>query len=145
MFYFQELSLNVHSYLNLSLHGSSSLFDNHWLYQRYNEIFTLKSASFPWCRLNLNGTEWLVEMDWKNFENDRRFFGTVLNTLRANATTKWSNTLKQFVIPFAGGNYSFPQASFSRELFPPTAKRGGGNYDLLYQNSTRENREDLEH
>ena len=83
MFYFQDLSLNVHSYLNLSLHGSSSLFDNHWLYQRNNEIFTLKSASFLWCRLNLNGTEWLVEIDWKNFENDRKSFGTVLNTLRA--------------------------------------------------------------
>ena len=30
-------------------------------------------------------------------------------------------------------------------LFPPTAERGGGNYDLLYQNSVRKSEDDLEH
>ena len=30
-------------------------------------------------------------------------------------------------------------------LFPPTAKRGGGNYDLLYQNSIRKDDDGLEH
>ena len=30
-------------------------------------------------------------------------------------------------------------------LFPPTAERGGGNYDLLYQNSLRKYEDNLEH
>ena len=28
--------------------------------------------------MKLNGTERLVEMDWKNFEKDRKSFGTIL-------------------------------------------------------------------
>ena len=57
MLYFQDLSLNVHSCLDL--HGSSSSFDKHWWYQRYHELLSQKSASFIWriktC-MNLNGT-----------------------------------------------------------------------------------------
>ena len=30
-------------------------------------------------------------------------------------------------------------------LFPPTAERGGGNFDLLYPNSVRKYEDDLEH
>ena len=30
-------------------------------------------------------------------------------------------------------------------LFPSTAERSGGNYDLLYQNSVRKHEDDLEH
>ena len=30
-------------------------------------------------------------------------------------------------------------------LFPPTAERGGRNYDLLYQNSVGKYKDDLEH
>ena len=33
----------------------------------------------------------------------------------------------------------------SENLFPPTAERGGGNYDFLYQNSVRKYEGDLEH
>ena len=36
------------------------------------------------------------------------------------------------------------QDSFEN-LFPPTGERGGGNYDLLYQNSVRKYEDDLEH
>ena len=36
------------------------------------------------------------------------------------------------------------QYSFEN-LFPPTAERGGGNYDLLYQNSVSKYEDDLEH
>ena len=36
------------------------------------------------------------------------------------------------------------QHSFAN-LFPPTAERSGGNYDLLYQNSVRKYEDDLEH
>ena len=77
----QQLSLNVHSYLDLFLHGSSSSFDNHWRYQqRYHELLGWKSASFIWCIkwISLNGVEWHVEMGWKNFEKDRKSVGTVL-------------------------------------------------------------------
>ena len=47
----------------------------------------LTSASFSWCIkacMNLNGTEWLVEKDWKNFEKNRKSFGTVFNILQKN-------------------------------------------------------------
>ena len=36
-----------------------------------------------------------------------------------------------------------PRQRFFRNLFSPTAERGGGNYDLLYQNSIRKYRDDL--
>ena len=36
------------------------------------------------------------------------------------------------------------QHSFEN-LLPPTAERGGRNYDLLYQNSVRKYEDDLEH
>ena len=45
-------------------------------------------------------------------------------------------------------NPSFPKVSHQHSfenLFPPTAERGDGNYDLLYQNSVRKYEEDLEH
>ena len=37
------------------------------------------------------------------------------------------------------------QAEFFENLFPPTAERGGENYDLLYQNSIRKHGDDSEH
>ena len=36
------------------------------------------------ARINLNGTEWLVEKDWKNFERDQKVFGTVLKIWQKN-------------------------------------------------------------
>ena len=39
----------------------------------------------------------------------------------------------------------FPRQHSFENLFLPTAKRCGGNYDLLYQNSVRKNEHDLEH
>ena len=44
------------------------------------------------------------------------------------------------ITAYAEGNYSFPQAAFH-----PTAERGGGNYDLLYQNLIRKYEDDLEY
>ena len=42
--------------------------------------------------------------------------------------------------------HSLSQAAFFLEnLFPPTVERGGGNYDLFYQNSVRKYDRDLEH
>ena len=86
--FIQDLSLNVHSHLDIFLQGSSSSFNNHWRYQQcYHELLGRKSASFLWCInacMNLNGTQWLVEMDLKNFEKDRKFFGTVLKIWQKN-------------------------------------------------------------
>ena len=45
----------------------------------------------------------------------------------------------------AEGDYSSPSHYFFKYLFPPTAERGGGNYDLLYRNSIRKHKDDLEH
>ena len=36
-------------------------------------------------------------------------------------------------------------AKFFENLFPPTAERGGENYDLVYQNSIRKYEDNLEH
>ena len=38
-----------------------------------------------------------------------------------------------------------PRQHSAENLFPPTAKRGGGNYDLLYHNSVRKFEDNLEH
>ena len=38
-----------------------------------------------------------------------------------------------------------PRQHSFENLFPPTAERGGGNYDFLYQNSVRKYEDDLEH
>ena len=40
----------------------------------FHFIYLLKT------HVSLNSTEWLVAMDWKNFEKDQRSFGTVLKT-----------------------------------------------------------------
>ena len=37
----------------------------------------------------------------------------------------------------------FPRRHFFENLFPRTAERDGGNYDLLYQNSIRKYEDDL--
>ena len=37
------------------------------------------------------------------------------------------------------------QADFSENLFCPTAKRSGENYDFLYQNLIRRHEDDLKH
>ena len=38
-----------------------------------------------------------------------------------------------------------PRQHSFENLFPPTVERGGGNYDLLYQNSVRKYEDVLEH
>ena len=79
LFYFQNLSLNVHSSLNLR--GSSSSFDNHRCYQRYHELLGQKSASFIWCIeacINLNGTRvtgWNGQLKklWERSKSSRKY------------------------------------------------------------------------
>ena len=34
--------------------------------------------------MNLNGTEWLAEIDWKNFEKDRKSFGAIFKLWQKN-------------------------------------------------------------
>ena len=53
--------------------------------------------------------------------------------------TSCHHALRQKEITHSPRKHSF------ENLFPPTVKRGGGNYDLLYQNSVRKNEHDLEH
>ena len=38
-----------------------------------------------------------------------------------------------------------PRQHSFKNMFPPTPERGGGNYDLLYQNSVQKYEDDLEH
>ena len=63
----------------------------------------------------------------------------------------WEKFLKFMVFTFlsiftiAPVPHSKLQAEFFENLFPPTAERGGENYDLLYQNSIRKYEGDLEH
>ena len=39
-------------------------------------------------------------------------------------------------------SHSILQGKFFENLFPPTAEKGGENYDLLYQNSIRQYEDD---
>ena len=50
-----------------------------------------------------------------------------------------SSRPRQKEITFSPRQHSF------ENLFPPTTERSGGNYDLLYQNSVRKYKDDLEH
>ena len=55
-------------------------------------------------------------------------------------TSKYlSSRTRQKKITYSSRQYSF------ENLFPPTAESGGGNYDLLYQNSARKYEVDLDH
>ena len=54
------------------------------------------------------------------------------------------NALNLGIFTHAAVPHSKLQAEFFENLFPPTAERGGENYDLLYQNSIREYEDDLE-
>ena len=49
--------------------------------------------------------------------------------------------------PFLGRGKLFipPRQRFFENLLPPTAERGGGKFDLLYQNSIRKYQDDLKH
>ena len=55
------------------------------------------------------------------------------------------NALNLGIFTHALVSQSNTQAEFFENLFPPTAERGGENYNLLYQNSIRNYEDDLEH
>ena len=55
------------------------------------------------------------------------------------------NALNLGIFTHAPVRHSKLQAEFFENLFPPTAERGGENYDLFYQNSIRKYEDDLEH
>ena len=46
------------------------------------------------------------------------------------------------ITPWAEGNYPFPRHCCFENLFLPAAGRGGGNFDMLYQNSTKKYEDD---
>ena len=47
------------------------------------------------------------------------------------------------ITPKAEESYFLPNQHFFENLFPPTVERGGGNYDSLYQNSSKKYEDDL--
>ena len=55
------------------------------------------------------------------------------------------NALNTCIFTHAPVPHSKHQAEFCENLFPPVGERGGKNYDLLYQNSIRRYKDDLEH
>ena len=77
--------------------------NKHLFYRTSLDDCFWKSVSFIWCIkafMNLNGTEWLVEIDWKNFAKHRKSFGTVLKlcqkTTRGRAA--FSETLQTAIV-----------------------------------------------
>ena len=54
------------------------------------------------------------------------------------------NALNLCISNHASDPYSNLQVEFFENLFAPRRK-GGGSYDLLYQNSIRKNEDDLKH
>ena len=45
--FIQDLTLDIHSYLDIFLHGSSSSFDNHWWYQKHYHALLVVSEALP--------------------------------------------------------------------------------------------------
>ena len=84
--FIQDLSLNVHYYLDLFLHRRSSSSDNHWWYQQHSHELLAKNLhlSFDVSIKSTVPTEFVAEIDWKNVENDRKSFGTVLKIRQKN-------------------------------------------------------------
>ena len=59
--------------------------------------------------------------------------------------TLLENALNLGIFTHAPVPHSKLQTQFFENLFPPTAERGGENYDLLYQNSIIKYKDDLEY
>ena len=77
------------------------------------DLLGRKSASFIWCIkacMSLNGTEWLIEMDWKNFEEDLKSFGNVFKIWQKNTCGK-AAFQKRDEFHFIVNLYSFPLPS----------------------------------
>ena len=70
---------------------------------------------------------------------DSRHFYSCPSPLKTRPQVLVITLYKQKEITHSPRQYSF------ENLFPPTAEWGGGNYDLLYQNSVRKYEDDLEH
>ena len=45
--FIQDLTLNIHSYLDIFLRGSSSSFDHHWWYQKHYHALLVVSEALP--------------------------------------------------------------------------------------------------
>ena len=64
----------------------------------------ISSVAMSYClkkeSMNLNSTKWLVEMNWKNFEEVQNFFDTVLRIWQNNScgTAAFSETLHAAII-----------------------------------------------
>ena len=68
------------------------------IYMGVNYYLTSVLTALPWAirskicifhlvyllkaRMNFDGNEWLIKMDWKNFGKSRKFFGTILQILQ---------------------------------------------------------------
>ena len=64
----------------------------------------------------------------------------------ASSLPNQSSPLVFIISSQAEQNYLYLQTAFFREsVSPQQQKRGGGNYDLLQQNSIRKYEDDLEH
>ena len=92
----------IMSYWKLSLHFCSFL--DLFLHATLPRAFGSKICSFHFVQLlqrhlNFSGTEWLVEMDWKNLENDRNFLVVLVNVTGCNNFSKFSPYVKKTINP----------------------------------------------
>ena len=62
-----------------------------------------------------------------------------MKLLTQNSPAKFLSRPRQKEIPHSPRQHSF------ENLFPSTAKRGGGNYDLFYQNSVKKYKDELKY
>ena len=53
----QDLRLNVHSYLDIFLHGSGSSFDNHWRHNTTNYWIEMEIDLLKWTGTTLKRIE----------------------------------------------------------------------------------------
>ena len=109
--FIQDLSLNVHFYLDLFLHGCD-IGGIRWVTTSYRVKNLHLSFGVSIKSTYLNGRKWLVQMGWKNFEKNRKFFGTVLKIWQKNTEQHFK---KRDEVHFIVNLYSF-----SLPLFPQT-------------------------
>ena len=83
---------------------------------------------------------WILSGEWSSLSKKMHWFKAFLSCPSPLKT----RPQVLVITPEAEGNYSFPLAAFFRKSVSPTWERAGGNYDLLYQNSVRKYKDDLQ-
>ena len=94
----------------------------------------------------------IYQLSHQNQQNDKQIYGVHIprKCIESGHFYSFLSPLKTrsqifAITPQAKENYSFPQVAFFPKSVFHKAERGGGIYDLLYENSFRKYEDDLRH